>query len=110
MTQPEIGAKVGLHFAAISKIETGERETTTHVLFSWLEACNGQLLLRVDEEQPDPGWAKDLPPSDKQMLQALGERWNRLDEVQRELIRLQVRLLLKVSESDCNSSVKVGGV
>lgn len=107
-TQIELGTILGLTSGGMSHIEAGKRETTTKVLFAWVSACKYELhLVRPDRETPRLD-VSGLSESDRQLFAAMVDRWTGLDDLQRELFRVQFAQVRRVSGSgaDCQDDVK----
>lgn len=90
LSQLALAKAIGLKRSAISRIETGARQTTPDKLYAWFEACGYHLeAVRVGDSSRTRRLAEALAGVDNAGLD-LAERflrlWPQLDEVGRGLV------------------------
>jgi transcriptional regulator with XRE-family HTH domain len=97
LTQSELGDKIGITRAAVSRIESGERSVTDQVFISicrefnvnenWLRTGEGSMFVEVPEEDEFFKAAAQISKAnDKLAMQALIEYW-KLDENGKRLLK-----------------------
>jgi transcriptional regulator with XRE-family HTH domain len=97
LTQSELGDKIGITRAAVSRIESGERSVTDQVFISicrefninenWLRTGEGSMFVELPEEDEYfKAAAQIAKANDKLAMQALIEYW-KLDDNGKKLLK-----------------------
>jgi len=112
LTQVQLGKIVGLSSGGMSKLETGERDTTTKVLLTWVEVCGHEL--EVSGTKPDGSRldVSHLSASDRDLAAVFVDRLADLEPVQKALLVAQIEVLRGLVPTDdsngCQEDVKTG--
>jgi len=92
LSQVALGRIVGLTSGAMSRLEAGQRSTTSKVLIAWAETCGFELrAIPVGAGQTvDIG---HLHPEHQEAVRTLARRLPQLEPVARELLLVQIAVL-----------------
>lgn len=109
ISQEELGSKLGVTRAAISRLESGERNLTEQMILSiirvfnvnekWFRTGEGEMFIQILPEDEFVAAAAELSrDNDKMAMQAIIEYW-KLDEDSKKIFR---DFLVKIVENSKN--------
>lgn len=91
LTQTELGNRIGITRAAISRIESGERKVTEQVFLAicrefnvneeWLRTGQGEMFIKMDREDEITQWLGSLvsPNNDNEFMKKFIHMLSKLD-------------------------------
>jgi len=109
LTQAEFGRIVGLTGPGVSKIESGDRDTSTKVLFAWMDATGHSLVVESDDDKTTVD-VSHLDERNRELVAALAQRIGDLDPMNHRLLEAQIDVLRATvpsgNSNGCHGDVK----
>lgn len=112
LTQTELGDRIGITRAAISRIESGERNVTEQVFLSicrefdvneeWLRTGEGEMFIQLDREDEIIAWLGSLanPNNDNEFIKKFVHMLSKLDVSDWKVLEKMALLMVEEHKKD----------